>query len=827
MSVTEVLPSPSIVDIYIVHKMFIIACCTYTPGLKDSRSTPATGISPVSNESAVTPALDKKGRKLITNCCGDGFYGVGPSCIPCAPGTFHSGTTCIDIFSSFQCDKCPVGSATILNGQSSCQTCTPGTFAATTGALLCSPCANGQTSLAGASSCYAPPTPSPTATPTQAPTALSCGTGYALSASGTTCDATSKKLCSSGKFITKITLTQSSQTKVDGVLKITCSNPATVAVIAGQVTDPNLILTDAIAGDGSSSSPGFCTIYEIYGTAGASQLLLTECGGGGSQGPYGTIATSPIKVNKSCGSGEKAVGVEWLPGAFLSYFNIVCGPICAPGTFASFPSGNCVPCQPGYASPNSGAPRCDMCAANTWAAAGASSCTSCPDGFSSPPGSTTADACYKSGVTSCPDTYVISSISLRSGDAIDYVQSITCTDGNEYNINVGNSGGGDAHDVAGPFSSYTSGNFGGGDGTAGLFFTSNSGNSDTYGANVDSSTISTKHCLGSQLLSGLEVTTNEFDSYAQLGSTAICYGSLECDAGKIQGSDGVCTTCPQDTFAAAGDFSCTSCPEGFNSVAGATSIDYCYKSGVTSCPSGSVISSISLRSGGSLDYVKSITCTDGRMYDIRVGNAGGGAAHDIAGPFIDYVSASSTAGFFFTSSSQKTTGPFGSIYDYTTLSPKACPDGEFLSGLDVAPVNSDTGASLGSTPICSGMLAVPQTLNINNIQETDCMIAEGFWDFNHVATISGRRLQSVSQFSSDDEMTTQDFFSYDTWKSKCSASDDWCEQKWVDGKDCDPAFTSWRIGFGHIVRRHVSGRTNGISGENFSDSNRTSFYVLV
>ena len=84
--------------------------------------------------------------------------------------------------------------------------------------------------------------------------------------------------------------------------------------------------------------------------------------------------TFGITVSRSSGP---TLGMQelWFQEAYFS-------PFCNPGTF-DFNTSHCIHCQPGWASPVSGATNvsvCQMCQPGTFATSGSSTCASCPPG---------------------------------------------------------------------------------------------------------------------------------------------------------------------------------------------------------------------------------------------------------------------------------------------------------------------------------------------------------------------------------------------------------------------------------------------------------------
>lgn len=170
------------------------------------------------------------------------------------------------------------------------------------------------------------------------------------------------------------------------------------------------------------------------------------------------------------------------------------------------------------------------------------------------------------------------------------------------------------------------------------------------------------------------------------------------------------------------------------------------------CPSGSVISAISLRAGAGLDFVTSLKCSNGVTYPVEVGNPdGGGPTDGIAGPWTSYTSGffgsiGGTAGLYFTNNGVNT-ATYGSNYGSRTT--YACPSGLYLSGLAVSPIPySGTYVALIESATCAAAPTIAPSAAPITVMPTSTPTSPATSSLTTVSCGSGMYITSVDLFAS-------------------------------------------------------------------------------
>ena len=134
-----------------------------------------------------------------TAACASGTYFYNSSCVPCAAGTYTSGT------GSTACTSCAAGTYTSGTGSTACTSCAAGTYTSGTGSTACTSCAAGTyTSGTGSTACTSCNCPGHASCSSTSSTCSLCAPGYTGSGC-TSCQDSSITIQNSFKSIGKTT----------------------------------------------------------------------------------------------------------------------------------------------------------------------------------------------------------------------------------------------------------------------------------------------------------------------------------------------------------------------------------------------------------------------------------------------------------------------------------------------------------------------------------------------------------------------------------------------------------------------------------------------
>lgn len=289
----------------------------------------------------------------------------------CAPGTYWTGDTTL-----FQddCDSCPPGTFTPLQGMESCLACDSGKFQPDSGKSYCLSCAPGTFSLPQGTHC-APCTPGSYAPTLGLSTCFQCPVGKFSDDSGSAACAP----CAGGSYAPTPGISTCLQCPTN-----TYSLTAATECVA---CDAPFISTDPPS------------------------AACVPC-------PAGQEVPEGADACEDCGEGKFSVGGECHgcpPGSFAFGSGVSACTTCPPGTVAPSQgltacsecaagqyaqlggATTCVTCASGSFSGTDGLSTCTLCPPNSYAEPGADKCTECPEGQSSLAGAGECLPCAGSG----------------------------------------------------------------------------------------------------------------------------------------------------------------------------------------------------------------------------------------------------------------------------------------------------------------------------------------------------------------------------------------------------------------------------------------------